>query len=144
MHVQKETSFSRKVHRYAISIIVFFDLAELLNMTASLSGKGWWYWINLQGLSLSGRCWLHYVACSHALLYLILSGIILSRQSNPIWREIRRRIKLILKKKGLKRKHSLVFVMIHVKFVRIFYFWDLFFLYSSDKCYASIFDNSME
>lgn len=82
----------------------FFTLAELLNMTVSLSGKGWWYWIN--GLSLSWRFWLHYVACSLALLYLILPGIILSRQSNPIRREIRRRIWLISKKENVPKKKA--------------------------------------
>lgn len=121
------------MHQCAISIIVFFfTLAELLNMTVSLSGKGWWYWINLQGLSLSWRCWLHYVACSLALLYLILPGIILSRQSNPIRREIRRRIWLISKKKTYwKRKHSHVSVRIHKYiFVRIFTFEICFPLFS--------------
>lgn len=125
MHVQVETTCSLKVHQCAISIVgFFFTLAELLNMTVSLSGKGWWYWINLQGLSLSWRCWLHYVACSLALLYLILPGIILSRQSNPIRREIRRRIWLISKKKTYwKKKHSHVSVRIHI--CKNLYFWDL-------------------
>lgn len=123
----------------------FFTLAELLNMTVSLSGKGWWYWINLQGLSLSWRCWLHYVACSLALLYLILPGIILSRQSNPIRREIRRRIWLISKKKTYwKRKHSYVSVMIHIIYLYESLLLRFAFLYAPDKCYATIFDNLME